>query len=324
MLSSYAQTRNIPSRAAICSVVSPPWVRFSPESEPPDGSFTVTAGGADADKLLATLLPGLDAEAESLSVELITDGQQLEQIRFRGELSQEGEISRITATLTVLGTEPTVAIPDAVQASILAGRLEAAENLTDDLLRLIRAWSQLGGTNAIGATLTLAADCGSLKLQDDLTLYRRGSISAIEKFGRILYFTDSAICDKNGNSLSVAEADAVQTGKLLDLAWQLCMEGQLTVSHAGPVHSYALALDEEGMAAVSQAIASQSASMDIGFLSGSIILELRGDRLERMSLAVSGEMDALLVKIPASLSATFDIFEAVDFQIPQAVQNALG
>lgn len=288
-----------------------------------DGIYSVTAADADAEAILAILLPGLDVEADALSVELVTEADQLTQLRFRGNLTQSGKECRLTASVEILGTEPTVTIPTAIQEAILGGRLDAAQDLSDDLLRLISAWTDLTATRTIGTAVTLAADCGNLKLQDELMLYRQGNISAIEKYGRMLYFTDSAICDKNGNSISTAEADAVETGKLLDLAWKLCMEGDLSCTRSGPVYTYALTLDEAGMKAVAQAITPKIAELDIGFQSGSILLSLRGDRLESIQLTISGQMDALLVQIPASLSATFTVMDSVTFQIPQAVRNAL-
>lgn len=294
------------------------------EVEAQDGVYTINAEDSSAEAILATLLPGTEISAGTLGVELVTEEDQLAQIRFRGTFTEDESECRITATVEILGTETTVAIPDAVQEAIRSGRLDAAQDLTDDLLRLVAAWTRLSGESAIGTAVTLTADCGVLKLQDDLTFYRSGHISAIEKYGRMIYFTDAAICDQNGNVISTSEADALQAGQLLDLTWQLCANSQLTCSRTGRIYTYTLTLDKEGMAAVSQAIVPQTADMDIGFQSGSIVLEIEDDRLQSIRLTVSGEMDALLVQIPASVSAAFFILEDVTFQIPQAVQNTLG
>ena len=90
----YRLTEQYPDYSRLLEQILPLYENVQLESQ--DGSFTVTAGGADADKLLATLLPGLDAEAESLSVELITDGQQLEQIRTIDKCRIDNYLGKVT------------------------------------------------------------------------------------------------------------------------------------------------------------------------------------------------------------------------------------
>lgn len=288
------------------------------------GVYTIIAGNTSSEEILQLLLPGIEADADELSVELVTERRQLKQLRFRGDMTHNGKPCEISATVNILGSQISTAIPDAVQQAIRAGKLDAAQDLTEDLLRLAAAWSHLQSDEAMGATLTLSADCSLLKLQSSLTLYRKGAISAIEKYGLLLYFTDRAICDQHGNSISASDSSAVEAGRLLDLAWQLCMEGQLLVSSNADTHTYTLALDRAGMIAVAQAISPDTDPSDITFQSGSVTLILRDDRLQRIGLRVSGDLQVLMLHAPMTLNAEFSMLEDVRFQIPPAVQSALG
>ncbi len=288
------------------------------------GVYTITATGQDAQDILAVLLPGIEAKAEKLTVELVSERQKLTQLHFEGALTQDGKSCDIAATLRILGNALSTDIPEAVQTAIRNGKVDAALDLSEDLLRLLGAWERLSGDEAMATELKLSAECSLLKLNSSLRLYRKGKISAIEKYGLLLYFNDRAICDKNGNSIPTSDASAVEAGKLMDLAWELAMEGRLDVLHTGNLHTYTLALDKTGMIAATQAISPEIDPQDMTFQSGSIVLTLRGDQLQSIRFQISGELKMLMLKAPITLSAQFTMLDNVRFEIPDAVQNALG
>lgn len=289
-----------------------------------ENTCSITVTGEAAQQIRALVLPGIDADIDELTAQLVAEGKQLKELCFTGAFVQESRRCTFTASLRILEEDAPIALPEGVQQAIRSGKLEAAQDLSEDLLRLMAAWKPLSGNDPLGAELKLSAQSSLLKLDSNLRLYRRGKISAIEKFGLMLYYNDRTVCDKNGNRILSSDASAVEAGKLLDLAWELATQSQIQVRHDGDLHTYTLSLDRAAMVAVTQAISPQTDPSDMTFQTGTVTLTLQGERLQRVRFQIAGEWKLLTQRAPITLSAEFTMLEDVRFQIPQAVQAALG
>lgn len=296
--------------------------------------YTLTAAQDDAQALLELLLPsaaGLLGRADTLRVELQADGDAAAQLRFSGSGTLSDSAQTPFSVEAVLEFDPPgqkrIPVPEAVRSALADGDTEAAEILSEDVICLVSAWQALLQTDPLEAQLRLSADCGPLTLDDRLDLVRWGGetpIVSLQKNGYALYFTDTALCDQSGRSISVGQAPAVEAAKLLDIAYEVCMNGQPQRSGAGDMVVYTLALDEEGMRQTMYAIAPAARELDPGLESGSLRVVLRGGELRSLELRCSGTVQVALSDAAVVFEAHITFAqEASGAQVPQAVRNAL-
>ena len=299
-----------------------------------DGVYTITAEEEDAKAILELLIPsaaGLLEDANAIQVELLTEDGEVSALRFSGSgtLGKEDKMSfDLSAELDLQPeTRDRISIPAVVKNAIASGDYEAVEVLTDNLIRLVNAWKALYEADSMGAELLLKADCGSITLNDSFDYYRwncGGQISSLQKNGYAVYFTDTAICDENGHALTFSEASGVEAAKLLDVAWQACMNGDLASSTANENDVYTLSLDEAGIKAVVYAIAPGTQDMDLFLDSGSIQLVVGQDSLRSIELRCRGSVQVLFSSVDASFEARLEFMEGeAPVIIPEAVQEAL-
>lgn len=300
-----------------------------------DGGYTITAEGEDARAILELLLPTaaeLLSDANALQLELVTEEEEASEIRFSGSgaLGDEAKTPfRLSASLKLdPPDQDRIQIPEIVREKILSGEYEAVDTITGDLIRMANAWLKLNQAEALEAEISLKASCGPVALDDSLDFYRWNSdgtlISSIRKYGYALYFTDSAICDKDGNVVLASEAPTVEAAKLLDIAYQACLNGDMDCTESEGSYLYTLSLDEEGMEAVAHAIAPETEGMDILFDTGSIQLVLSDGAMRSITISCGGSVQVVLSSAEVALEAELTFAQgAVEAEIPEAVKTAL-
>lgn len=300
-----------------------------------DGVYTITAEEEDARAILELLIPsaaGLLEDTNAIQVELLTEEGEVSALRFSGSgtLGKEDRTPfDLSAELNLKPeTRDPVTIPASVKSAISSGNYEAEEVLTDNLIRLVNAWKALYEADSFGAELLLEADCGPVTLNDSFDYYRwscdGAPVSSLQKNGYAVYFTDTAICDENGHALTFSEASGVEAAKLLDIAWQACMNGDLACSTANENDVYTLSLDEAGIQAVAYAIAPETQNMDLFLDSGSIQLVVGQDSLQSIELRCRGSVQVLFSSVDASFEARLEFMEGeAPVMIPEAVKEAL-
>ncbi|MGN0800376.1 MAG: hypothetical protein ACI4NU_08090 [Christensenellales bacterium] len=222
-----------------------------------------------------------------------------------------------------------IPLPEAVRNAVVSGEYEALEAISDDLLRMVNAWQALSRADSIGAKLLLKADCGPVTLDDSLDFYRwndgETQISSIQKNGYALYFTDTLICNKNGSVIPTADATTVEAAKLLDIAYQTCLNAQMDCSRADGNYTYTLSLDEDGMEAVAYAIAPAAEGMDLLFDSGSIHVVIFEDQIRSIEVNCGGTVQVVLSNANVAFEARMELTEGTDAAaIPEAVKETLG
>jgi len=213
-----------------------------------------------------------------------------------------------------------LAVPEAVDTAIAAGKIRDGEDMTGALLRLLAAWTGLSSRETIAMELALSADCGPLALADTLQICtdRETGIGYVEKDGRGLYFTPDKVCTAEGRILTQSES-SVESARLLGVAYLLLLNGDFRCQ--GDV--YSLKLDQGGMEGFAYTIAPAAEGLNIQFKSGEIMLKLEGNNLESLSVSCTGAMDLLLTEVSVSIGAELTLGETEGFTIPQPVLDAL-
>ena len=268
--------------------------------------YTLTAEGEDAAALLHLLASDDIADAAaltSLRVELIAESGELMELRFRSEGA--GDL-RVEASVLFRDSASAPVIPEEVRSAMRSSSTEVSGTLTDDTLRLLQALSALYGQDTLSADIALSADCGPIVLSDTLQYDRHDydgqSISCIRKNTLAFYFSDGVICDESGNKLD--SADLVDSAQLIDLSCELLMNGTAACTETENGRSYTLTLDEDGMAALSAAIAPGIKTQNVSFTSGRIEALVGADgALRSISISCSGALHLILTDAPAAVSA---------------------
>lgn len=289
-----------------------------------DTLYTAVLSAADADALLTLLEPevgdltGIDRLTAVLTV---ADGRARSLRLTAGP--EDAPVLTAVMDFTAKVTAPQV--PEAVTAAIAGGTEPENTVLPADTLRLLRSWAALRSREVLAADLTLTADCGPLVLRDTLQYDRRTvdgqDFTAVRKGALSLYFSGDKLCDAEGHVLTTDDALASQA-RLLQLAYQLVLNGTAACTQTGGTDTYTLTLDEAGAAEFAAAIAPDIQSQHVAFTGGRVTMEVQDTQLCSVRITCSGSISVALTEANASLSA--DIwFVSRNYPFPRAVLNAL-
>lgn len=289
-----------------------------------DTLYTAALSAADADALLTLLEPevgdltGIDRLTAVLTV---ADGRAQSLLLTVGP--EDAPVLTAAMDFTAMVTAPQV--PEAVTAAIAGGTEPENTVLPADTLRLLRSWAALRSREVLAADLTLTADCGPLVLRDTLQYDRRTvdgqDFTAVRKGALSLYFSGDKLCDAEGHVLTTDDALASQA-QLLQLAYQLVLNGTAACTQTGGTDTYTLTLDEAGAAEFAAAIAPDIQSQHVAFTGGRVTMEVQDTQLCSVRITCSGSISVALTEANASLSADIR-FVSRNYPFPRAVLNAL-
>lgn len=289
-----------------------------------DTLYTAVLSAADADALLTLLEPevgdltGIDRLTAVLTV---ADGRARSLRLTAGP--EDAPVLTAVMDFTAKVTAPQV--PEAVTAAIAGGTEPENTVLPADTLRLLRSWAALRSREVLAADLTLTADCGPLVLRDTLQYDRRTvdgqDFTAVRKGALSLYFSGDKLCDAEGHVLTTGDALASQA-QLLQLAYQLVLNGTAACTQTGGTDTYTLTLDEAGAAEFAAAIAPDIQSQHVAFTGGRVTMEVQDTQLCSVRITCSGSISVALTEASASLSADIR-FVSRNYPFPRAVLNAL-
>lgn len=289
-----------------------------------DTLYTAVLSAADADALLTLLEPevgdltGIDRLTAVLTV---ADGRA----RSLRLTAGPEDAPVLTAVMDFTAKVTARQVPEAVTAAI-AGSTEPENTvLPADTLRLLRSWAALRSREVLAADLTLTVDCGPLVLRDTLQYDRRTvdgqDFTAVRKGALSLYFSGDKLCDAEGHVLTTGDTLASQA-RLLQLAYQLVLNGTAACTQTGGTDTYTLTLDEAGAAEFAAAIAPDIQSQHVAFTGGRVTMEVQGTQLCSVRITCSGSISVALTEASASLSADIR-FVSRNYPFPRAVLNAL-
>lgn len=289
-----------------------------------DTLYTAALSAADADALLTLLEPevgdltGIDRLTAVLTV---ADGRARSLRLTAGP--EDAPVLTAVMDFTAKVTAPQV--PEAVTAAIAGGTEPENTVLPADTLRLLRSWAALRSREVLAADLTLTADCGPLVLRDTLQYDRRTvagqDFTAVRKGALSLYFSGDKLCDAEGHVLTTDDALASQA-RLLQLAYQLVLNGTAACTQTGGTDTYTLTLDEAGAAEFAAAIAPDIQSQHVAFTGGRVTMEVQDTQLCSVRITCSGSISVALTEASATLSADIR-FVSRNYPFPRAVLNAL-
>ena len=289
-----------------------------------DTLYTAVLSAADADALLTLLEPevgdltGIDRLTAVLTV---ADGRARSLRLTAGP--EDAPVLTAVMDFTAKVTAPQV--PEAVTAAIAGGTEPENTVLPADTLRLLRSWAALRSREVLAADLTLTADCGPLVLRDTLQYDRRTvdgqDFTAVRKGALSLYFSGDKLCDAEGHVLTTGDALASQA-QLLQLAYQLVLNGTAACTQTSGTDTYTLTLDEAGAAEFAAAIAPDIQSQHVAFTGGRVTMEVQDTQLCSVRITCSGSISVALTEANASLSADIR-FVSRNYPFPRAVLNAL-
>ncbi len=289
-----------------------------------DTLYTAALSAADADALLTLLEPevgdltGIDRLTAVLTV---ADGRAQSLLLTAGP--EDAPVLTAVMDFTAKVTAPQV--PEAVTAAIAGGTEPENTVLPADTLRLLRSWAALRSREVLAADLTLTADCGPLVLRDTLQYDRRTvagqDFTAVRKGALSLYFSGDKLCDAEGHVLTTGDTLASQA-RLLQLAYQLVLNGTAACTQTGGTDTYTLTLDEAGAAELAAAIAPDIQSQHVAFTGGRVTMEVQDTQLCSVRITCSGSISVALTEASASLSADIR-FVSRNYPFPRAVLNAL-
>ena len=289
-----------------------------------DTLYTAALSAADADALLTLLEPEVGdlTGIDRLTAVLTVAAGRARSLRLTAG-PEDAPVLTAVMDFTAKVTAPQV--PEAVTAAIAGGTEPENTVLPADTLRLLRSWAALRSREVLAADLTLTADCGPLVLRDTLQYDRRTvdgqDFTAVRKGALSLYFSGDKLCDAEGHVLTTDDALASQA-QLLQLAYQLVLNGTAACTQTGGTDTYTLTLDEAGAAEFAAAIAPDIQSQHVAFTGGRVTMEVQDTQLCSVRITCSGSISVALTEANASLSADIR-FVSRNYPFPRAVLNAL-
>lgn len=296
-------------------------------------NYSLTAEGEKSRTILSMLMPEQEdvlPDVQKLLMELQATDGVFEKLSFssEGTLTDEANTRYVlTATLTPAEQDGAV-VPETVLEAVRSGEAEELDDLSEDLFRLISAWTELKQEEGFSAVLMLEAACDPLSLQEELSYSQVNSgdqtVSCLSMGDLSIYYSNGVFCDRNGLVLSSEEYALADRVRLLELIYQLCLNGEFSCTETGEASwLYTLELDETGMESVAYTVSPELESMPVTLSSGSVQIYLTDGELTEIRCSCSGGLDGLAETAPVTVSAQWRVTSRSVPELPGAVRDKL-
>lgn len=309
-------------------------VSFSTSRSDGDVTCRLTAEGENARQLLKVLLPDEVehlSDAQKLTVELTSSGDQLLSLRFSSEgtlMDDANTAYTLDAELEPKSVDPSFSVPDAVRETVCSGTVEGEESISEDLFRLLSAWTAMSQEDSSSANVQLGVVCGPISL-DERMKYGRAlvdgqEISCVRKDDLAVYFSEGTFCDQNGILLTEQENALIDGARLLEVLKQICLNGEFDCADTGnDTWLYTLKLDEDAMKTVAYAASPEMESLPVTLSSGSVQITMSGTDIKEIDCACTGGLETLEAEAPVTVSVKLKVAHNSEFEIPTAVKDQL-
>ncbi len=271
-------------------------------TENAEGETTLSVGAEQADELLRILCPELGRD--SLTVESavltlkLTDGA-VERIALaaNGELSG-GTAFTVDAVIDGFTYSSSLTLPQEVSDAIAKSDADSLDTLTDDVMNVISAWSELAARDSVTGKLALRADCGPVVLNAALDV--SSTVTDGERSYRI---------GKNdiGIDLDGTDGENEQTAakyvELVDVAYLACISGDVTSAKRGESTAYTMTLDADSIERIVAIIAPEAEKLGAVFSSGTAELTVTDGEIDTITISCTGTMKVVLVETAVSVNA---------------------
>lgn len=292
---------------------------------------TITAEGDQAVQLVGLLMPSVQSllpQQLRLTVELMTQDEVLTQIQFTGAGNLDDSVKTpfsLSAQLQLQPQPPQVTIPTAVSRNILYGTQEPVEIYSDELLRLLKAWTQL--PNPLAAQVAISVDCAPITLSEEFHYYAwrtaGTTIHAADLEGKMLYFGNDKVCTADGKKARLPAAQEIDVTKLADTLYKVFKSAQFQCQQTEDTSTYTVSLQPAAMKELTQAVLPKVGSRDIAYDKGSIQLVVKDEQLQSIRI-ISGGSTYTAALLKAEVKLTLDAtLEGQAPALPDPVRTAL-
>ena len=300
--------------------------------------YSVAAQGESAKSLLDMLTPTIAAsltEVDSLNLCMYAQDGVLQAIDASGSCTAQTDSGTqpVTIWAEMLVQQQAAgehAVPEAVTQAIAAGGYQGKLELTEDLLRVISAATELSRRDPLGAQVKLSANCGPIFFDTSLAWFRTQqdgrTISCIRKGALELYYSGEQAINGDGTQTAASEKVLIRCADLLDVAYRAALESSPQSHQADGVYTYTLELDAGRTRQAACAIAPEAEKLDVQYLPGTIELDVKDGKITALRAAVTGDVQIGTVDTPVSISASFAFYENMTkdtYQIPERVLQKL-
>ena len=301
--------------------------------------YSVTAYGKDAEQALSLLTPTIAdslSAVESIDLCMHVEDGVIRSIEASGSCQAEnsaGQMQPMTvwAELTVQPDAQTAhAVPAAVTDAIANGGYQGKLELTEDLVRVLSAASELGRRDPLSACVKLSANCGPVIFDTSLdytrTVKEGKTVSCIRAGVLELYFSGETVLSKDGRTPTASEQTLVKCADLIDLAYRACLEDSVTSEQTENGWRYTLSLSAEQTKQAACAIAPEAEKLDVQYLPGTLELDVQDGAITALRVTTGGSVQVGVVDTQVSISAQFDFqtdLSTDDCTVPDAVLEKL-
>lgn len=307
---------------------------FSTDREGEEVTYQLTAEGENAETLLKLLLPEQEeniSAAQKVTVTLTASQGQLDSLHFdsKGTLEDEAKTPySISAELRPEEMEKGFSLPQPVKETVSSGKIEGQSPVSEDLFRLLSAWTDLSQEESFAADLNLGVDWGPISLNEKLKYEQTSAegkrISSLRKDDFILYFSEGIFCDQKGTVLTAEETELSQQVRLLEVIYQICLKGEFDCTDTGKESwLYTLTLDEEAMKSVAYAAAPEIESMNVALNSGNVEILVDKGIITEITCSCTGGLKSLEEAAPATVKMDMVFTPDSGFEIPARVEEQL-
>lgn len=295
---------------------------------------SLTAEGENARDLLGIFLPEqLDnlSDTQKLTVELISADDEIQSLLFssEGTLVDDAKTTySISAELKPAEMDESFTVPEPVKETVRYGKTESGTAISEDVFRLLSAWTDLSQEESFTSNVTLGVECSPISLHESLkyeqTNVEGEKISCIRKNDLAVYYANGSFCDQNGVRLNAQDNQLTDRARLLEVLYQVALNGEFKCADTGnDTWLYTLTLDQAAMKEVAYAAAPEMESLPVTLTAGSIQIMVKGTSITELDCECAGGLDALAETAPVTVSVKMNFAHNSGSEVPSAVKNQL-
>lgn len=296
---------------------------------------SLTAEGENAKTLLDILIPeqlGNLSDTQKLTLELTSTDNEFQALRFssEGTLVDDAKTQyTISAELKPTEIDNIFTVPEPVKKTVCSGKTESGTAISEDLFRLLSAWTDLSQEESFTSIVTLGVECNPISLNESLkyerTIVEGEKIGCIRRNDLAVYFTaDGSFCDQNGVLLNAKDNELTDCAHLLEVLYQVCLNGEFKCIDTGEdTWIYTLTLDESAMKQVAYAAAPDMETLPVTLASGSIQIVIKNTSITELNCSCTGGLDTLAETTPATVTAKMSFTHSSGSEVPSAVKKQL-
>ncbi|MGN1343456.1 MAG: hypothetical protein ACI4U3_02685, partial [Traorella sp.] len=290
-------------------------------------TYKITANQDQTKQIMSILAPSLYSyiDTANLSIELAMDENEIDKIIFKsnGTLNNQ-ETYQIDASLNI-NESYIFEIPSSLSKKILENDYETNQIFTEDIIRFFKAWNQCYHQNQLPIDIFVQANCGPLQIEDQLTYIRYNidgkQVNEIQKNDYQLFFTDTLICDQNGNQIT--NKIEIDTSKLFDLIYEICMQADISSEQSDDLFVYTISLDEEAMLDLAHAMVQSTNQLNLLFDEGALQIILKEDQINQIIVLCQGNLDVGFNQSKVDVGARLNFVKDKTYILDESILEVL-